>query len=127
MIVLGALGLVGAFLAPGCSDQGEGERCDTGNNDSDCQPGLVCISPPNPTPGLSPDVTGNFRCCPPDLRNATTPQCTAGTSSNDSGPPPDSGNDASNDATAADTGTDAPIDAPATDSGNGDGATDSGK
>jgi hypothetical protein len=64
-----------AFLfAAGCGKQGEGERCDTQNNDDDCAEGLVCVS--------KSDLHGNADiCCPPS--GSTNPECipSAGTTS----------------------------------------------
>jgi hypothetical protein len=53
-----------AALACACSEQGEGERCDTNNGDLDCQSGLVCRS------GESLNLVegegrGAALCCPP--------------------------------------------------------------
>src|SRR5215216_2619584 len=49
-----------ALVTPGCSEQGQGERCDHDKNgDLDCESGLECI------PGgllVQSDTTG--RCCP---------------------------------------------------------------
>lgn len=52
--------LAGAGLAlPGCSKQGEGERCSPAANGSeDCDEGLVCTTPDK-------SITDFGRCCPP--------------------------------------------------------------
>jgi hypothetical protein len=113
-----------AGLAVACSNQGEGERCDTladnGGND-DCQDGLVC------TPGTSlnpPQSTD--RCCPQDRTQAQTSVCQQPTTSvgGDAAPPPfdsglhdgpsgDSSNpDSATDSSASDAPVDSPIDSP---------------
>jgi hypothetical protein len=52
--VLGALS-----FAMACSDQGEGERCDTENGNADCEGSLVCTS------GIGLRLgDGVSRCCP---------------------------------------------------------------
>ena len=48
-----------ALVAPGCSQQGEGERCDKDKNgDEDCDSGLTCT----PKDSLLEGITD--RCCP---------------------------------------------------------------
>ena len=67
-----AFGL-GAALVPGCSKQGEGERCDqlaAGNED--CDSGLVCILKSE----LADESTD--RCCPPDGEGISDSRCTRG-------------------------------------------------
>lgn len=55
-----ALGCVlGALLALGCSKQAEGERCDTNNNNEDCESGLQCT----PLRTLGRGTVGAV-CCP---------------------------------------------------------------
>ncbi|HYQ14442.1 MAG TPA: hypothetical protein VEQ58_01750 [Polyangiaceae bacterium] len=50
---------VAALAMPGCSQQGEGERCDSAKNaDADCDNGLTCIGKGD----LLEHVTD--RCCP---------------------------------------------------------------
>src|SRR5688572_8177670 len=60
-----------ALVAPGCSEQAQGERCDHDKNaDLDCESGLECI------PGnllLAEDSTG--RCCP-EPGTETDKRCT---------------------------------------------------
>ncbi len=47
------------LVAPGCSQQGEGERCDSAKNgDADCDAGLSCVKQGD----LAEDITD--RCCP---------------------------------------------------------------
>jgi hypothetical protein len=53
--------LVLGLLSPGCSQQGEGERCDNLRaGDSDCESGLVCVPEGRLLEGTSD------RCCKPD-------------------------------------------------------------
>jgi hypothetical protein len=47
---------------PGCSEQGEGERCDSAKNgNNDCDSGLICV------PAAELRVQTADRCCPADL------------------------------------------------------------
>jgi hypothetical protein len=70
--------LAGVGLSlPGCSKQGEGERCDlAANGHADCDEGLVCTK-----------FGSTERCCPPtgaeigDARCNETPTSTGGSSS----------------------------------------------
>jgi hypothetical protein len=77
-----------AVLAPSCSNQGEGERCsqlgDNGGND-ECQSGLQCTA----ASAIGPNAGGVDRCCPVDLRQATTTGCMTGGSASvaDAAPP----------------------------------------
>ncbi|HKY41267.1 MAG TPA: hypothetical protein VJN18_35285 [Polyangiaceae bacterium] len=49
------------LLSPGCSQQGEGERCDNAQaGDSDCESGLICVRADR----LLENITD--RCCKPD-------------------------------------------------------------
>lgn len=72
-----------------CSNQGEGERCESLNGDEDCKTdeGLVCY------PAALLTNTTSDRCCPRDRSTATHPVCktpveVVGT---DGGAPPDTG------------------------------------
>lgn len=59
--------------APGCSQQGEGQRCDSSKNgDADCDDGLVCIKKNELTNGLA-DI-----CCHSDPANDTKSRCVRG-------------------------------------------------
>lgn len=49
---------IALLSVPGCSQQGQGERCDSINGDTDCDTGLSCI----PKQKLLDGVTD--RCCP---------------------------------------------------------------
>jgi len=49
---------VAVLSIPGCSQQGEGERCDSTNGDADCNAGLTCV----PKAKLLVNLTD--RCCP---------------------------------------------------------------
>jgi hypothetical protein len=85
-----AVGIVGIvvgaifFAFGGCSDQGEGERCQTLNGNDDCQNGLVCVCATplnciNTSYGfVNPPYNTSDRCCPSERALATTPQCVAG-------------------------------------------------
>jgi hypothetical protein len=67
-----AFGL-GAVLVPGCSKQGEGERCDkvaAGNDD--CDSGLVCVDANE----LADESTD--RCCPPEGEAFSDSRCAPG-------------------------------------------------
>ena len=58
--VFSFVAFVALMSAPGCSQQGEGERCDKDKNgDLDCDDGLVCVKKAQ----LS-DQTADGRCCP---------------------------------------------------------------
>jgi hypothetical protein len=57
--VFSFISAVALISAPGCSQQGEGERCDEAKNgDLDCDDGLVCVQA-----SQLRDKTGD-RCCP---------------------------------------------------------------
>jgi hypothetical protein len=62
--------LAGAGLAlPGCSKQGEGERCSPAANGSeDCDEGLVCTTPDKA-------ATDFGRCCPPQGAEPSDSRC----------------------------------------------------
>jgi len=82
----GGLAAIGA-----CSNQGEGERCESLNGDEDCKTdeGLVCY------PAALLTNTTSDRCCPRDRATATHPVCkipveiigTDGEAPPDTGPP----------------------------------------
>ncbi len=72
---------------PSCSKQGEGERCDTANNNDDCESGLICQN-----------VQTYWLCCPPPGTQPSVAACFAGTA-----PVAEAG---------ADSATEASIDAP---------------
>lgn len=93
----------GVFVGA-CSNQAEGDRCDSQNGNDDCEDGLVC------TPGKN-------ICCPVPPNAPTTPGCQAPTSpGGEAGIPAEaSTSDAtSNDATSSD----------ASDTGAADSASD---
>ena len=81
--MLCVFGALGAVFAPGCSDQGEGARCDFKNGNDDCASGLVCIS----VPGKSTLNTNSYRCCPQTITSSTDPECQASSSGEDAAPP----------------------------------------
>ena len=80
---LAVLSFVCAFAvlsAPGCSQQGEGERCDHAKNgDADCDDGLVCVMESE----LVERITD--RCCPADANAFNDSRCTRGTPNNTGG------------------------------------------
>jgi hypothetical protein len=71
--------LAGAGLSlPGCSRQGEGERCSrTANVDADCDDGLVCV------PDKS--TTDFGRCCPPEGAQISDSRCNFSTTTSTGG------------------------------------------
>lgn len=117
--------LMGSVYA--CSNQGEGDRCDTRNGDEDCLSGLICTS--KGTLGTDSD-----RCCPSNRTQSSADVCrqTATPSGGDasipteqdgstadSATPADSGatTDATDDSAAADASTDSSSDASIADAG----------
>lgn len=74
-LVVSTAALLLAALPVACSNQGEGEFCDTRFGNDDCQSDLVCVQQ---APGLS-DMQGivTSRCCPSDSTQATTAACMA--------------------------------------------------
>jgi hypothetical protein len=58
-----------------CSNQGEGEFCNSFNGNNDCQDGLECV----PAPGLSAGLTDRDRCCPIPPAQPTTAACSVNT------------------------------------------------
>ncbi len=78
--LLGLVAVASGLLTSGCSDQGEGERCDfelSGNTDSgqgrDCESGLECVSADQL---LVND--GTDRCCPPSDQRSSDERCRRG-------------------------------------------------
>jgi hypothetical protein len=66
--------VVGGFLALfACSNQAEGERCESLQGNDDCQDGLICYQA-----ALLIGTTSD-RCCPQDRSQATTQVCRAAT------------------------------------------------
>jgi hypothetical protein len=97
-----------------CSNESEGQPCSTANGNDDCDDGLVCVKPPNSAATNAPTV-----CCPQDLSQATTPECsvpsftlgdgsTAAPETSTSGDGP--ATDAAADTTSPDAATDAAAD-----------------
>lgn len=65
--VFALVSLLLAASMPGCSQQGEGERCDLAKNgDADCDSGLVCV----PAAQLRHGETD--RCCKPNSGSSTS-------------------------------------------------------
>jgi len=67
--IVAAIGIEAA-----CSNQGEGEVCNSENGDEDCttEEGLICW------PKLQLNNTDSDRCCPADRSTATHPTCVNG-------------------------------------------------
>lgn len=64
---------IAVLSAPGCSQQGEGQRCDsTKNGNADCDDGLVCIKKAALKEGIT-DL-----CCHEDAANDSASRCTRG-------------------------------------------------
>src|SRR5690606_14242775 len=84
-----ALTLGGWLALVACSNNAEGERCQTANNNDDCQDGLICLAAAQ----VNPSYNSSDRCCPPDRSTATHPACTLlqNPIAGDSAPPPDTG------------------------------------
>jgi len=72
-------------VVPGCSNQGEGERCgDTVANNDDCQSGLVCVEIKSQSTPTAP----TFRCCNPNHTIINDSRCednASGTTNPDAG------------------------------------------
>src|SRR5688500_12302341 len=67
LAALGAVAVLFALAAGGCSRQDEGERCDqTANGDADCEEGLICTA-----------KVGADRCCPPPGAQVDDSRCLA--------------------------------------------------
>lgn len=82
--------IAGGFIAlAACSNQGEGERCDSLNGDEDCKTDedLACY------PAGLLTGTASDRCCPKDRTRATHPVCKTPVAvvGTDGGAPPDTG------------------------------------
>ena len=78
--LVGLAAIVSGLLTSGCSDQGEGERCDfelSGNTENgqgrDCEDGLECVSADQL---LIND--GTDRCCPPADQRSSDERCRRG-------------------------------------------------
>ncbi len=127
------------MLFAACSDQAEGERCDTRNTrlgSDDCQPGLICVpgadlgsSGANYCVGTSGLVTTCGVCCPEDRANATTSVCLiTSTLPGADAAPPFSGTDAGDAAAEApdssSTGDDAAGDDASSDASDGSSVVD---
>jgi hypothetical protein len=102
--------LVGGEIAlTACSNYAEGERCQIGNGNDDCDDGLTC------TPSSQLVGSNSDRCCPADRSTATQPICSIPTSGigTDAAPPLETGpaNEAGTDANRSETGTEASTDA----------------
>jgi hypothetical protein len=72
-VVFAFVSAIAVLTFPGCSQQGEGERCDSAKNgDQDCDSGLSCVR----LSELSDGVTD--RCCPAEGSEGDK-RCTRGT------------------------------------------------
>ena len=71
LLLLAFVGAVSASVA--CSNQGEGDYCDTANGNNDCQDGLFCDPMPPGVPVSA--VTPHNRCCPIAPAQPTTAAC----------------------------------------------------
>ena len=70
--VFGFVAALALLSAPGCSQQGEGERCDSAKNgDLDCDSGLSCVKKAQLLEGITD------RCCPAE-GSETDKRCTRG-------------------------------------------------
>ena len=67
-----ALAIVALALAVACSEQDEGERCDTKSGNDDCEGGLVCVSHEDLLRGREDETD---RCCPPDDETPSDDRC----------------------------------------------------
>ncbi len=73
--VVSITALVLSVLPAACSNQGEGDFCDTLNGNNDCQSDLICVEQ---APGLvAMQGIATSRCCPADSTQATTAACMA--------------------------------------------------
>ncbi|MCU0657315.1 MAG: hypothetical protein MUF64_19270 [Polyangiaceae bacterium] len=68
LALLAALLLTSPLLAPACSRQAEGDRCDRNSGDSDCEDGLVCTN-------IGASIA---LCCPPQGQTVNVPACIPG-------------------------------------------------
>jgi hypothetical protein len=99
--------LAAGIVFSACSDEGEGQPCSLQNGSNDCQSNLTCQTVPN---------ANGPRCCPTDLSQATTPECSLPNGGVDASPaPPDvstdtSSQDSPGEAAPGDAATDAPAD-----------------
>jgi len=106
VVALAFVSAIAVLSAPGCSQQGEGQRCDAAKNgDADCDDGLVCIEKKNLSNGLG-DI-----CCNPDPANDSKSRCarvTLGTGGSSSGGSGGSGGSSSTAGAAGEGGGGAP-------------------
>lgn len=70
-MVLASVLLTSIAVGTACSNQGEGERCESLNGNDDCASGLICWE------AIKIFQTVD-RCCPSDLTKATAAECKAG-------------------------------------------------
>jgi hypothetical protein len=111
-LVVGLLSV--AITIGACSNESEGQPCSTANGNDDCNDGLVCVKPPNAAATNAPTV-----CCPQDLSQATTTECSVPSFTLGDGSTAAPETSTSGDGPAADVAADSSSDAAT------DGATDS--
>ncbi len=104
-LVVGLVVAGGIAVLAACSNQGEGERCNSlaGNEDCNTDDGLACY------PAAQLKDTVSDRCCPLDRTQATHPVCLTqvGIGSQDASAPADTGPATSNEASVNDGATEA--------------------
>lgn len=123
LVTVATAGLL-AMLIASCTGQGEGQRCQSDNNDDDCQSGLTC-GPPRSGSG------SNFQvCCPPLGQPVTEDLCRQGSTGpgsdaaiNDSSASETSTSDAASESSTSDAASEASTDGSTTDATN-DGSAD---
>ncbi len=82
--------VVGLFALPtACSNNAEGERCQSENGNDDCADGLTCI----PKTQLVAPFNSADRCCPFVRQNATSAACKPGSGTIGNNPPAEGGAD----------------------------------
>lgn len=113
------LAVIGFGIVVACSDQGEGDRCEIENGDSDCAAGLVCVPASRRASsdaataadaalgtgessssggyiaagynGVNEGYNTSDRCCPANRALATHPACVKLEGTTDAAPPPNTG------------------------------------
>ncbi len=78
--------LAAIVALPACASESEGYPCSQDNGNNDCDDGLQCVTPPNHSATNAPSV-----CCPVNLSQATTPECTVNGQIDSGSPAPPDG------------------------------------